>query len=165
MTHPATKPARLPDLESLIERHVRRESPRQARRWRYYRNATASHDGGSAPSQIEGLPARLRPTPGRDREIVIENDIAWRVHTLVDFMFGKPIEIVSHASDPERAVLLRRFLSAVFEMSGGINLLQDAAVLGTVFGHVDLMLRVRGGGPFNLADPVDAASRFVIEPV
>ena len=34
-----------------------------------------------------------------------------------------------------------------------------------MFGHVDLLLRVRGGGPFNLADPVDAASRFVIEPV
>ena len=97
--------------------------------------------------------------------MVIENDIAWRVHTLVDFMFGKPVELTPQIADPQRAGMIRRFLSAVIEVNGGPNLLQDLAMLGTVFGHVDLVLRVRGGGPFNLADPADAASRFIIEPV
>jgi len=155
----------LPDLDSLIADHLSREAPRQAKRWRYYRNTPTTTNGRETPSQIEGLPERLHPAEGRSREVVIENDIAWRVHTLVDFMFGKPVELVSQAPDPQRAAQIRRFLAAVIEVNGGANLLQDLAVLGTVYGHADLMLRVRGGGPFNLADPVDAATRFVIEPV
>ncbi len=162
---PTAKHTLQPDLARLIDRHVSDELPRQTKRWRYYRNPVTSGEGRSDAAQAQGLPARLQPAEGRSREVVIENDIAWRVHTLVDFMFGKPVELSPQVSDPDRGNLIRRFLSAVIEVNGGANLLQDAAVLGTVFGHVDLMLRVRGGGPFNLADPVDAASRFVIEPV
>lgn len=162
---PTTQSTFGPDLQRLIASHVADALPRQSKRWRYYRNASTRRDGRSYLAQAEGLPARLQPTEGRSREIVIENDIAWRVHTLVDFMFGKPVELTPQVGDPQRADLIRRFLSAVIEVNGGANLLQDAAVLGTVYGHVDLMLRVRGGGPFNLADPADAASRFVIEPV
>lgn len=154
-----------PDLESPIASHLARDLPMQARRWRYYRNPSVPGRSGACPAQVQGLPERLQPAEGRSREIVIENDIAWRVHTLVDFMFGKPLELTPQVSDPQRADAIRRFLRAVIEVNGGVNLFQDAAVLGTVFGHVDLLLRVRGGGPFNLADPVDAASRFVIEPV
>ena len=154
-----------PDLERPIASHLARDLPMQARRWRYYRNPSVPGRSGACPAQAQGLPERLQPAEGRSREIVIENDIAWRVHTLVDFMFGKPLELTPQVSDPQRADAIRRFLRAVIEVNGGVNLFQDAAVLGTVFGHVDLLLRVRGGGPFNLADPVDAASRFVIEPV
>lgn len=161
----ATTLSPLPGLAGLVASHVNQELPRQTKRWRYYRNAQQRTHGSEHPAQVQGLPDRLQPTDGRSREIVIENDIAWRVHTLVDFMFGKPIEFNPQTSDPQRAALLRRFLSAVIEVNGGANLLQDTAVLGTVYGHVDLMLRVRGGGPFNLADPVDAASRFVVEPI
>lgn len=155
----------LPGLTSLVANHLSHELPRQTKRWRYYRNATERTNGSERPAQATGLPARLQPADDRAREIVIENDIAWRVNTLVDFMFGKPIEFTPQTSDPQRAALIRKFLSVVIEVNGGANLLQDTAVLGTVYGHVDLMLRVRGGGPFNLADPADAASRFVIEPV
>lgn len=154
-----------PNLAGLIANHVSSDTPRFAKRWRYYRNPSVPAYGGTQPAQVEGLPARLQPADGRSREVVIENDIAWRVHTLVDFMFGKPVKLSPLTKDPERAALIRRFLDAVIEVNGGPSLFQDAAVLGTVYGHVDLMLRVRGGGPFNLADPVEAASRFVIEPI
>ncbi|MEM6506751.1 MAG: phage portal protein [Planctomycetota bacterium] len=152
-------------LERLIADHVACGLPRFATFWRYFRNPAVPVAGAVHPAQMMGLPGRLQPSEGRSREIVIENDIAWRVDTLVDFMFGKPVEITPQTPDPQRNAMIRRFLSAVIEVNGGANLLQNAAVLGTVYGHVDLMVRVRGGGPFNLADPADAASRFVIEPV
>lgn len=155
----------LPGLDDLVASHLSQNLPGLAKRWRYYRNPVRPGSQGDTPAQAEGLPARLKPAPGREREVVIENDIAWRVHTLVDFMFGKPVVIRSMSADPGRASLISRFLSAVIEVNGGSNLLQDAALLGTVYGHVDLMVRMRGGGPYNLADPSDAASRFVIEPI
>jgi hypothetical protein len=151
------------ELSRLIDDHVGDAVPTFSKRWRYYRNAPSRH--GRPPAQAEGLPSRLKIGSDASREVVIENDIAWRVHTLVDFMFGKPVSLTPHIADPDRAQTIRRFLDAVLDVNGGINLLQDVAVLGTVHGHVDLMLRVRGGGPFNLADPADAASRFVIEPI
>lgn len=164
---PSTTPLRHPTqgLADLVARHLTHDAPRLAKRWRYYRNPTAGVNGQSTLAQAEGLPDRLKASSERSREAVIENDIAWRVHTLVDFMFGKPIGLSPQIADPQRAALLRRFLSAVLDVNGGPALLQDAALLGTVYGHVDLLLRVRGGGPFNLADPADAASRFIIEPV
>lgn len=49
-----------------------------------------------------GLPARFGQardveTGGNRWETVIENDIAWRVAVLVDFMFGRPVTIQSAA--------------------------------------------------------------------
>lgn len=162
---PPTAPTHTPlsGIDGLIDRHLSADVPRLAKRWRYYRNA--AQPGGHATAQAEGLPDRLREKAGRSREVVIENDIAWRVHTLVDFMFGKPVEFNPQVADPERARLIKRLLRAVLEVNGGPGLLQDAALMGTVYGHVDLVLRMRGGGPFNLADPCDAAHRFVIEPI
>jgi hypothetical protein len=75
--------------------------------------------------------------------VVIENDIAWRVQTMVDFMFGKPVRILSTAADEEtRARTIERVLDAVWEASGGIGLMQDAALLGHVHGYVDLLVRI-----------------------
>ncbi|MFN3167513.1 MAG: phage portal protein [Phycisphaeraceae bacterium] len=162
---PKTPQHALPRLAGLIDHHLGGDAPRLAKRWRYYHNPVRREAGRDTPAQAEGLPDRLRPSAGRHREVVIENDIAWRVHTLVDFMFGKPVVIRSLASDPRRASAIGRLLAAVIEVNGGTNLLQDTALLGTVYGHVDVILRVRGGGPYNLADPADAASRFVIEPI
>ena len=165
MTTAVTMQTVLNGLDGLVDRHLARQAPELAKRWRYYRNPVSRAAGRDTLAQAEGLPDRLRPRAGREREVVIENDIAWRVHTLVDYMFGKPVTPRSLAPDPQRAAVITRFLASVIEANGGVNLLQDTALLGTVYGHVDLMVRVRGGGPYNLADPADAASRFAIEPI
>ncbi|MEM1353375.1 MAG: phage portal protein [Planctomycetota bacterium] len=168
----ASHPSR-PPIDALIAEHHALVRPMLARLWDYYRNpaitASAirdpSADGTAAETlaQARGLPERLRPMPGRKREVVIENDIGWRIHTLVDFMFGKPPRIQSLADDPEQARAIGQLLNAVIEANGGIGLLQDLALLGAVYGHADLLLRMRGGGPYNLADPAAVADRFLID--
>src|SRR5436190_20801360 len=79
-------------LNLLIDEHESITLPRLERLWRYYRNPLAEPDlnGGSSgpPAQHVGLPERLLNIIQlhRDdrftREIVIENDIGWRIHTL-----------------------------------------------------------------------------------
>jgi hypothetical protein len=153
-------------LEFLIEDHARRRLPRLERLWRYYRNPQGACGESPAPgaragtrsrqAQEEGLPGRLTGarmgwTDDRadTREIVIENDIAWRVQAMVDFMFGKPVAIRSTARDAALREKIDRVLDAVWERSGGIALLQDMALLGHVYGSVDLVVRIdasRGDG-------------------
>ena len=154
----------------LIDAHERNERPRLEEMWSYYRNprrpraASRARTGGAwnampdtiaAPragtqAQEAGLPPRLtgaRTDPAADdrergrREIVIENDIAWRIHAMVDFMFGKPVAILSTAHDQTTRDRIERALDAAWEASGGIALLQDFALLGHVYGHADLLLR------------------------
>lgn len=145
-------------LRLLLAEHERRTRPRLDKLWSYYRNAPiggAERSGSSitgqkpAPrlAQSCGLPARFsrrdasmddrRPAP----EIVIENDIAWRIQAMVDFMFGKPVSIVSTAADESTRRQVERVLDAVWEASGGIALLQDLALLGhaPLYGHADLL--------------------------
>lgn len=140
-------------LRVLLAEHETVVKPALRRLWRYYRNpARPARDGGAnrpTLAQEDGLPPRLRGprSSGADdraptREIVIENDIAWRVHALVDFMFGKAPTITSLAEDDDKRRDIERLLDAAFESSGGIAMLQDMALLGAVFGHVDLLLRV-----------------------
>jgi hypothetical protein len=161
-------------LASLLEEHEHCALPRLNRLWRYYRNALAepSDAGGSLapPAQRVGLPARLmvnrhlqpqQPFPGRDRrftrDIVIENDIAWRIHTLIDFMFPSAPKIVSAARDESKRSEIEAVLGAAISSSagdgagdeasghagddrGGIALWQAAALLGSVYGHVDFLV-------------------------
>lgn len=147
-------------LESLIAEHTSVVTPELDRLWAYYRNPMTPRSvasQGAAPSikpytlaQEAGLPARLRgasrvglPDDRADnRELVIENDIAWRIDSMVDFVFGKPMRIVSTARDEGRRQEIEAILDAVWEASGGISLLQDMVLLGSVFGSVDLLLRV-----------------------
>lgn len=143
-----------PQLTALLLHQQRAQvQPAMQRLWDYYRNEVeldpAGADAPHLAAQAKGLPPRLsRPTAlaGRSdtmpREIVIENDIAWRVHTLVDFMFGKPVTIQSLADDPQLAQDIERILQTVFDANGGINFFQNAALLGSVYGFVDLLLRV-----------------------
>ncbi|MEM7622249.1 MAG: phage portal protein [Planctomycetota bacterium] len=139
-------------------------------------NTGAHHTSGLQrfrSAQEDGLPARLTgaPDPAAPladdrvrprREIVIENDIAWRIQTMIDFMFGKPVQILSTASDPIRRREIERVLDAVWEASGGIAMLQDAALTGHVFGHVDLVLRLNerllAGGAARFTAALDTAS-------
>ncbi|MFN8729689.1 MAG: phage portal protein [Planctomyces sp.] len=114
----------------------------------------ASERGGPGAlglAQERGLPPRLRDggaggvlrpaTGARPRDVVIENDIAWRVQAMVDFLFNRPIRIVSRVGGAGRAGLIERVLEAVWEASGGAQLLQDAALIGHVHGSVDLIVR------------------------
>lgn len=156
MPQPASRLNRKPtaghgaaDLAVRLADHRQLQAPRLRRLWDYYRNPAQSGPDGTTPAgsqglaQAVGLPERLRPGNGRHREVVIENDIAWRIDTVVDFMFGRPPVIRSLAPDPGRASEIARFLDAVFNASGGPGLWQDTALLGTVYGHVDLLLNIR----------------------
>ncbi len=152
-TAPATTTHSTPDadlIDLLIQQHVIQIRPALERLWDYYRNQLDFNAGDRQrpyrAAQAQGLPDRLtrsRSTAG-SREIVVENDIAWRVHTLVDFMFGKPVSIQSLAGDSDRAQLIERTLHVAFEANGGIGFFQDAALLGSVYGFVDLLVRTDG---------------------
>ena len=147
-------------VELVVREHRAARVPRLARYWSYYRNEEravgARADAGGVPARRElaqerGLPGRLRGVRGEggvmddDRaaraEVVIENDIAWRVHAMVDFMFGRPPRVFSTARDARLRGVIGALLDAVWERSGGVALLQDAALLGHVYGHVDLLVR------------------------
>jgi hypothetical protein len=107
-------------------------------------------------AQEYGLPARItgvarcaeagafggRPVGDIQRkEVVIENDIAWRINAVVDFLFGKPVSVVSRTTDGVRRAEIEGIIKAVFSANGGIGFLQDMAVLGGVYGFVDCMVR------------------------
>ncbi len=145
-------------LRHIVDEHERGCVPRFDKWWTYYRNPLQPVGVGRGLSgrwyrqpQEVGLPTRLRACAPdgalRDdraasrREVVIENDIAWRVQAMVDFMFGKPVAIRSTGPTAKRAII-ERVLDSVWERSGGIALLQDMALMGHVFGHVDLVVRV-----------------------
>ncbi len=107
-------------------------------------------------AQEYGLPSRItglvrcaeagvfggRPVGDIQRkEVVIENDIAWRINAAVDFLFGKPVSVVSRSPDGVRRAEVEGILKAVISANGGIGFLQDMAVLGCVYGFVDCMVR------------------------
>jgi hypothetical protein len=139
-------------LKLAIDEHGR-AIPRLNQLWAYYRNALQPVGAGRDHAalyrqpQERGLPARIvGRSDDRRREVVIENDIAWRIQAMVDFMFGKPVSMVSTAQDAGLRTVIERVLDRVWEASGGLALLQDAALLGHVFGHVDLVVRVDEDG-------------------
>lgn len=134
-------------LRMLIEEHQRVTAPRMEKLWKYYRNPWRGSDGHGRRRvwQEKGLPARLqRSGLESGREVVVENDIAWRVQTMVDFMFGRAFSIQSMAGDTRQAERIEAFLRGVFEGSGGVGFFQDLALLGSVYGHVDVLVRAIG---------------------
>ncbi len=109
---------------------------------------------GYIQAQEMGLPARItgrvryldndlgRIDPDVQRkEIVIENDIGWRVNAMVDFLFGKGIKITSRAGDEVKRREIDQIINAVFERNGSVGFFQDMAVLGSVYGFVDCLVR------------------------
>ena len=139
------------------------------RLWDYYSNPRIEATGAGAcdrkvnesgrcyvQAQEYGLPARItgmvhcgqagafaaKPVSQVQRkEVVIENDIAWRVNAAVDFLFGKPITFVSKSPDEPKRAEIESILKAVFAANGEIGFLQDVAVLGSVYGFVDCFVR------------------------
>ncbi len=139
------------DILALLAAHLATTMPRLQRLWNYYRNPATGSSSPARLAQEAGLPSRVTgnitlPThddriPTR-REVVVENDIAWRIHALVDFMFGKPLAILSTAADATRRDLIQQVLERIFERSGGIGFLQDIALLGHVYGSIDIVVTV-----------------------
>ncbi|HRJ48909.1 MAG: phage portal protein [Phycisphaeraceae bacterium] len=148
-------------LKLILDEHSTARRPRLERYWTYYRNPLrpVGHGiGGEVDrpgrwyrqAQEIGLPGRIIGRSGKTgeqvqggrREVVIENDIAWRIQSMVDFMFSKPVAIHSGAGDRDLAGRIERALDRVWENSGGIALFQDMALLGHVYGHVDLVVRM-----------------------
>ncbi len=159
--------ASLAEAKGWFLRYQREHAARLGVLWSYYRNPlSTSWWAGAARSlvaragttaraaQERGLPrrffgaGRLRAIDeagvderGR-REIVIENDIAWRVHTMVDFLFNRPVRLTSTSADEAKAARIGRAIEIAWEASGGMGLLQDAALLAHVYGHVDFLVRL-----------------------
>jgi hypothetical protein len=150
------------------------------RLWNYYRNPLipAASAGRSASAharpyvlaQEVGLPARItgvqRVGSGESltdlhrKEVVIENDIAWRIQTMVDFLFGKGCRIRSLAGEPDLAGTIETTLEAMLAANGGQEFLQNLAVAGSVHGFVDIALRIPADWPAGaLAAPPHTAGR------
>jgi hypothetical protein len=146
----------------LLARLENADRPARRRLWNYYRNpmlpcAVAEENGSERPyrqAQEWGMPPRItgyhagqtdlsahRNTVAR-KEVVVENDIAWRVEAMVDHLFGKSLILVSTAADPRRRDALTRLATAILETNGGLTFLQDLAVLGAVHGFVDIVVKL-----------------------
>ncbi len=159
-------------IEHLIREEMPDRALHFSRLWAYYKNALTPLGVGlsqemsdpdwlasSRPyyqAQEFGLPARITgrshlgyggagvPQPALTRkEVVIENDIGWRIDTAVHFLAGKPVTIESLARRPQDARRIEEALGAVWESSGGVSLIQEIALMGGVYGFVDLVIRVR----------------------
>jgi hypothetical protein len=68
------------------------------------------------------------------KEVVVENDIGWRINTLVDFAAGRMPAISSTAADPAMREKLTRILQAIFEAAGNAALLQELVLQGAIGG-------------------------------
>ncbi|MEO1585257.1 MAG: phage portal protein [Planctomycetota bacterium] len=151
-----------PALIDLLIRRQADENEELERYYGYYRNParrvwTVDASGSSQTTrrlaQEAGLPARVTGVRremhglGDDRsfgrrEVVIENDIAWRVQTMIDFLFGKKPILVSAASEESTREIVEAVVDVAWDASGGLEMLQDAALMAHVFGHVDFVVRV-----------------------
>jgi hypothetical protein len=111
---------------------------------------------GYVQAQEYGLPARITGivcsgsgsvVAGRAlgdiqrKEVVIENDIGWRINAMVDFLFGKGVGFVSKAPEVRRRREIEKIIEAVFAANGAVGFFQDMAVLGSVYGFVDCIIR------------------------
>ena len=155
-------------LDVLIDEHRPSREKRFRKLWNYYRNPErfGPDTGRKHLAQEEGLPARLTRGGQRDtteREVVIENDIAWRIQALVSFMFGKPLVIQSKAKDPKRAKQIQTFLRSVFKANGGERFFQDLGLLGSIYGFVDVLVHTSDGHDINPNTPGD--NRIVLETI
>jgi hypothetical protein len=150
-------------LRDRIEQLFGDARRRYQRLWAYYRNPVrvcavdSDEQGAERPyrqAQEWGLPSRITGArSGCDmltaqlvdgvarKEVVIENDIAWRIDTMVDFLFGKPIVINSAAPDKNRRAIISQLLRLILARNGGITFLQQLSLLGSVYGFVDVLVK------------------------
>lgn len=157
-----------PDLENngaILRERIDRlrftDRPRFQRLWDYYRNPllpmTIGFEEQSSQrpyrqAQEWGLPARitgvvqgqstLRLCDIARKEVVIENDIAWRIDTMVDWLFGSAITIHSTVEDESRRAQLESIINQIISANGGIGFLQKIALLGAIYGFVDVLVKL-----------------------
>ncbi len=156
-------------VEWLIEEQWLNTSRHFNKMWNYYQNQTfeistehalsgrfSETSKGYVQSQEYGLPPRITGVVYSDggdvnysraaddiqrKEVVIENDISWRINAMVDFLFGKGVRIKSNSPDAQKRREIDEILNAVFKSNGAVGFFQDMAVLGSVYGFVDCILR------------------------
>ncbi len=156
-------------LEWLVDVQAATIQQHFGRLWDYYTNPLVRLVGGGAAerkvnesgrgyvqAQECGLPARITGLARsaqagvfgaralndvQRKEVVIENDIAWRINAGADFLFGKPINLISRAAEGRKREEIEAILKALFAANGGPGFFQDMAVLGSVYGFVDCFLR------------------------
>ncbi len=156
-------------IEWLIDVHSLDIQSHFSKLWQYYANPMCEITGLSAydrkvietgrcyvQAQEYGLPTRItglvHSASGdifdakavkdvQRKEVVIENDIAWRINASVDFLFGKPISFICKSPDSRKRAEIESILKAVFAANGAIGFFQDMAVLGGVYGFVDCLVR------------------------
>lgn len=157
-----------PDLENngailrdRIDRLRFTDRPRFQRLWDYYRNPllpmTIGFEDQSSQrpyrqAQEWGLPARitgivqgqstLRLAECARKEVVIENDIAWRIDAMVDWLFGSPITVHSTVENESRRTQIDSLINQVISANGGIGFLQKLALLGAIYGFVDVLVKL-----------------------
>lgn len=138
-------------LSAAVSELLDERAPRLRLLWDYYHNPSIAAETTDPSArayrlaQEQGLPPRLVGAVDgsiQRKEIVVENDIAWRVDTMVDYLFGKPIVVNSEAPDPARRALIERLLRLILAVNGGIGLLQQMALSGAVCGFVDLLVKL-----------------------
>jgi len=160
-------------LEWLVDEQSAAICRHFSRLWDYYANPMVEVLGVNAAdrkisesgrpyvqAQEYGLPSRITglvhsPQTGmfgsqavRDlqrKEVVVENDIAWRINAAADFLFGRPISLISKSPDSQNRKNIEAVIKAVFAANGGLGFFQDMAVLGSVYGFVDCFLRTGEG--------------------
>jgi hypothetical protein len=164
------------ELRQRIEDLLETQSQHFRKLWMYYRNpmqprtVLRDEQGSDRPyrqAQEWGLPSRVtgvrslsqEPLAFCDaaegvarKEVVIENDIAWRVDTMVDFLFGKSITIGSLCENPTKQQQIEHLLRQILHQSGGEAFLQQLALLGAVYGFVDVLVKF-DSSKLNDSDP------------
>ena len=162
---PVTGSACSDELRRRIEKLIEQDRPRYLRLWAYYRNPMRAAMPVGADHQLDrpyrqaqewGLPTRItgmrsslefghaQPVEYISRkEVVIENDIAWRIETMIDYLFGRPIVLNSAAAlDEPRRCEVEQLVRLLFAHNGGITFLQQLALMGAVYGFVDVLVKL-----------------------
>lgn len=166
------------ELRRRIDHLFDVEAPRYRRLWEYYRNPLTAllirsdasgserpyrqaHEWGM-PSRITGFRSGGGPGSAPEmvdgvsrKEVVVENDIAWRIDTLVDYLFGKPLVIESAAPDARRRQTISHLLRLIIAHNGGIQFFQQLALLGAVYGYVDVLVKFDASAASHVATEDD----------
>ena len=89
----------------------------------------------------DGLPIPSGTLDVQRKEVVIENDIAWRINTIVDFTVGQMPVIHSKSPDTAKRKRITLLLQSILDANGGATLLTQMVLLGVIHGISYLTIR------------------------